>query len=168
MPSSPLSAAGSASATAAELPTIVQVVQALPDLEALLAAITLKTSGAACLFVGIVRGDTRRDQPHQTLQLDYDAYVPMAEAKLAQVAAEIRERWPAVEGIAMVHRVGPMAVGEPIVYVACAAAHRDTGMFQAAQYGIDRLKEIVPIWKKEVGPQGEVWVEGSYHPQAGD
>jgi molybdopterin synthase catalytic subunit len=118
--------------------------------------------------VGMVRGDTRRDQPHQTLQLEYDAYVPMAEAKLAQVAAEIRERWPAVEGIAIVHRVGTMAVGAPIVYVACAAAHRDTGMFAAAQYGIDRLKEIVPIWKKEIGPQGEVWVEGGYHPQADD
>ncbi len=178
MPSSPLSAVVKSPASAAvdaaastaspRLPTIVQVVQDLPDLEGLLASITLTTSGAACLFAGIVRADTRRDQPHQTLRLEYDAYVPMAEAKLAQVAAEIRERWPSVEGLAIVHRIGLMAVGAPIVYVACTAAHRDTGMFDAAKYGIDRLKEIVPIWKKEVGPQGEVWVEGSYHPQAGD
>jgi molybdopterin synthase catalytic subunit len=175
LPSSPLSAAANKAASAAEypapaaeLPTIVQVTEALPDLEALLAAITLKTSGGACLFAGLVRGETGRDQPHQTLHLDYEAYVPMAEAKLAQVAAEMRERWPAVEGIAICHRIGTMAVGVPIVYVACTAAHRDTGIFDAARYGIDRLKEIVPIWKKEVGPQGEVWVEGDYHPQAGE
>ena len=173
MLSSHLSAAVKDAASASEFvvseadrPTLVQVAQALPDLAALLAAITLKTTGAACLFAGLVRGETRRDQPHETLHLEYEAYVPMAEVKLAQVAAEIRERWPDVEGIAIVHRIGNMEVGAPIVYVACTSAHRDTGVFDAAKYGIDRLKEIVPIWKKEIGPQGEVWVEGDYHPQA--
>ena len=131
-------------------------------------SITLPTTGGACVFAGIVRGDTRRDQPHSTSRLEYEAYVPMAEAKLAQVAAEIRARWPEIEGLALVHRIGVMEAGEPIVYVACTAAHRDTGVFEAARYGIDRLKEIVPIWKKEVGPAGEVWVEGDYHPQAGE
>lgn len=161
MPSSPLSAA-------AEPPTIISVTSALPDLEGLLAALTRPTTGAACLFAGIVRGETRRDQPHATIQLEYEAYAPMAEAKLAQVAAEIRARWPDVEGIGLLHRVGTMEVGAPIVYVACTSAHRDTGVFDAAKYGIDRLKEIVPIWKKELGPQGELWVEGDYHPQAGE
>jgi len=54
------------------------------------------------------------------------------------------------------------------VIIACSASHRDTGVFEAARYGIDRLKEIVPIWKKEVGSQGEVWIEGEYVPQEGD
>ncbi len=168
MPSSPLSAAAVASAAKAGPPTIIQVVSALPDLEALLGSITLKTTGGACLFAGLVRGETRRDAPRETVRLEYEAYVPMAEAKLAQVADEIRARWPDVEGLALVHRVGTMQVGEPIVYVACTSSHRDRGLFDAAKYGIDRLKEIVPIWKKEIGPSGETWVEGDYHPQAGE
>ena len=163
MPSSHPSAGAEAAG-----PTIIRVVTALPDLEALLQSITLKTTGGACVFAGLVRGETHRDQPHETTRLEYEAYVPMAEAKLAQVAEEIRQRWPDIEGLALVHRVGVMEVGEPIVYVACTSAHRDRGLFDAAKYGIDRLKEIVPIWKKEVGPSGETWVEGDYHPQAGE
>jgi molybdopterin synthase catalytic subunit len=163
LPSSHLSAAAEASP-----PTIIQVASSLPDLEALLQSITVKTTGGACLFAGVVRGETRRGQSHDTSRLEYEAYVPMAEAKLSQVADEIRARWPDVEGLALIHRIGVMEVGEPIVYVACTSAHRDTGLFDAAKYGIDRLKEIVPIWKKEVGPGGEMWVEGDYHPQAGE
>jgi MoaE-MoaD fusion protein len=163
LPSSSLSAAAKAGP-----PTIVQVASALPDLEALLQSITLKTTGGACVFAGMVRGETHRDQPHETTRLEYEAYVPMAEAKLAQVADEIRARWPDIEGLALIHRVGVMEVGQPIVYVACTSAHRDTGLFDAAKYGIDRLKEIVPVWKKEIGPAGEMWVEGDYHPQAGE
>jgi molybdopterin synthase catalytic subunit len=56
----------------------------------------------------------------------------------------------------------------PTVLIACTAAHRDTGVFDAARYGIDRLKEIVPIWKREVSPSGEFWVEGDYIPGAGE
>lgn len=175
MHSSHLSAAAEHAASAAEFasppvesPTVVQVVQTLPDLEALIAGLTLKTTGAACVFAGLVRGETVRDDPHETTRLEYDAYVPMAEAKLAQVAAEMRERWPEIQGLAIVHRVGTMDVGLPIVYVACTSAHRDTGLFEATKYGIDRLKEIVPIWKKEIGTLGEVWVEGDYQPKAGE
>lgn len=158
----------SGGAAADVAPTLIKVVDTLPGVEALLATLTRPTTGAACLFAGLVRGETTRAQPHSTIELEYEAYVPMAEAKLAQVAAEIRERWPTVEGIAIYHRVGQLAVGDPIVYVACTAAHRDTGVFAAAQYGIDRLKEIVPIWKKEIGPGGATWVEGDYHPAAGE
>jgi len=168
LPSSLPSAAAESATLTLQAPTLVQVVDALPDLEDLMARITLNTSGAACVFAGLVRGETHRDNPHQTVRLEYEAYVPMAEAKLAQVAAEIRARWPEVQGLAIVHRVGVMEVGRPIVYVACTSAHRDTGLFEAAKYGIDRLKEIVPIWKKEIGSQGEVWVEGDYHPGAGE
>jgi molybdopterin synthase catalytic subunit len=73
-----------------------------------------------------------------------------------------------VEGIAIVQRIGRLNPGTPTVLVACTAAHRDTGVFEAARYGIDRLKEIVPVWKKEVGPQGQEWVEGGYHPTQED
>ncbi len=138
------------------------------DLDELVASITLPTSGAACLFTGIVRGITQRGDAHDTLYLEYEAYKPMAEAKMRQVAEEIRQRWPSVEGIAIVQRIGHLDPGTPTVLIACTAAHRDTGIFDAARYGIDRLKEIVPVWKKEVGPQGETWVEGDYIPDSGD
>jgi molybdopterin synthase catalytic subunit len=92
----------------------------------------------------------------------------MAEAKMRQVAEEIRQKWPAVEGIAIVQRIGHLVPGTPTVLIACTAAHRDTGVFEAARYGIDRLKQIVPIWKKEIGPDGEVWVEGAYMPDLDD
>jgi MoaE-MoaD fusion protein len=87
---------------------------------------------------------------------------------MGQVAREIRERWPTVEGIVIVQRIGRLEAKTPTVLIACAAAHRDTGVFEAARYGIDRLKEIVPIWKKEIGTHGEIWVEGDYHPRPGD
>ena len=92
----------------------------------------------------------------------------MAEAKMKQVAGEIRARWPSVEGIAIVQRVGRLYPRTPTVLIVCTAAHRDTGVFEAARYGIDRLKEIVPVWKKEVGPDGEEWIEGDFIPKAGE
>jgi molybdopterin synthase catalytic subunit len=73
-----------------------------------------------------------------------------------------------VEGIAILQRVGRLAPGTPSVVIACTAAHRNTGIFEAARYGIDRLKEIVPIWKKEIGPRGESWIEGDYFPKPGE
>ncbi|MGD8553468.1 MAG: molybdenum cofactor biosynthesis protein MoaE, partial [Anaerolineales bacterium] len=81
---------------------------------------------------------------------------------------EIRAQWAAVEGIAIVQRIGVLEPGTPTVLIACTAGHRDSGIFEAARYGIDRLKEIVPIWKKEVGPNGEAWVEGDYFPTEND
>lgn len=138
------------------------------DLNRLLERLVLPTSGAACVFTGVVRGRTRRGSPHDTEVLEYEAYVPMAEAKMHQVADEIRERWPTVEGIGIVQRIGRLVPGTPTVLIACTAAHRDTGVFEAARYGIDRLKEIVPIWKKEIGPDGEHWVEGKYVPENSD
>jgi molybdopterin synthase catalytic subunit len=92
----------------------------------------------------------------------------MAESKLAQVAQEIRDQWASVRGIAIVQRLGHLEPGTPTVMVACSAGHRDSGVFEAARYGIDRLKEIVPIWKKEVGPSGDFWVEGGYLPSEED
>ena len=152
----------------ASLPELFAVTDQALDLDGLLAQITLPASGAACVFTGLVRGLTSREDPHETVYLEYEAYQPMAEAKMKQVAAEIRQRWPEVQGIAIVQRLGRLYPMTPTVIIACTAAHRDTGVFEAARYGIDRLKEIVPVWKKEVGPQGEEWVEGEYTPGQDD
>jgi molybdopterin synthase catalytic subunit len=149
-------------------PTVFSITESELDLNNLLAQITLTSTGAAAIFTGIVRGETLRDKPHETAYLEYEAYVPMAEAKMKQVADEIRQKWPTVEGIAIVQRVGKLYPKTPTVLIACTAAHRDTGVFEAARYGIDRLKEIVPVWKKEVGPNGEEWVEGDYIPNPKD
>jgi molybdopterin synthase catalytic subunit len=149
-------------------PTIFSITEDEIDLNNLLAQITLPSTGAAAIFTGMVRGLTTRDEAHQTEYLEYEAYIPMAEAKMKQVADEIRERWSSVEGIAIVQRIGKLYPKTPTVLIACTASHRDTGVFEAARYGIDRLKEIVPIWKKEMGTDGEFWVEGEYIPKAGE
>jgi MoaE-MoaD fusion protein len=146
-------------------PTIYAITEEVIDLNDLLAQITLSSTGAAAIFTGMVRGESYKDGlPPHTEYLEYEAYIPMAEAKMKQVADEIREKWPIVEGIAIVQRIGRLYPKTPTVLIACTAAHRDTGVFDAARYGIDRLKQIVPIWKKEVGPKGEEWVEGEFLP----
>lgn len=151
-----------------EYPTLFSITDEEIDLNDLLARITLTSTGAAAIFTGMVRGETARGEAHVTEYLEYEAYVPMAEAKMKQVADEIRARWKDVQGIAIVQRIGKLYPKTPTVLIACTAAHRDTGVFEAARYGIDRLKEIVPIWKKEVSPNGEEWVEGDYIPKAGE
>jgi molybdopterin synthase catalytic subunit len=151
-----------------DCPTIISVTQGELDLDVLIAQVTLPTTGAAAVFTGMVRGVTSRGEAHETLYLEYEAYTPMAEAKMRQVADEIRSRWPLVEGIGIVQRVGRLVPKTPTVLIACTAAHRDSGVFEAARYGIDRLKEIVPVWKKEVSPEGEFWVEGEYLPKPGE
>jgi MoaE-MoaD fusion protein len=149
-------------------PTVVSITEDQIDLNDLIAQVTLDSTGAAAVFTGMVRGVTSRDNPHETVYLEYESYKPMAEAKMYQVAEEIRNRWPTVEGIAIIQRVGRLYPRTPTVLIACTAAHRDTGVFEAARYGIDRLKEIVPVWKKEVSPTGETWVEGDYFPKPGE
>ena len=151
-----------------EFPTIFFITEEEIDLNELLAKITLTSTGAAAIFAGMVRGETRRGESHDTEYLEYEAYVPMAEAKMKQVAEEIRLPWRVIEGIAIVQRIVKLYPKTPTVLIACTAAHRDTGVFEAARYGIDRLKEIVPIWKKEVSPDGEFWVEGEYFPKPGE
>ena len=148
-----------------DYPTIIALNETELDLNALLAKITLPTTGAAAIFTGLVREKTSSSNKHDTVYLDYEAYQPMAEAKMKQVADEIRKKWKTIEGVAIVQRVGRLYPGTPTTLVACTASHRNTGVFEAARYGIDRLKEIVPVWKKEVGSQGEEWVEGHYHPK---
>jgi molybdopterin synthase catalytic subunit len=149
-------------------PTIVSVTEDILDLDKLIAQVTLPSTGAAAVFTGMVRGVTLRGKSHQTKYLEYEAYQPMAEAKMHQIANEIRQKWPSVEGIAIVQRVGRLYPQTPTVLIVCTAEHRNTGVFEAARYGIDRLKEIVPVWKREVGPDGEFWIEGHHNPKPGE
>ncbi len=118
-------------------------------------------AGAVSLFLGVVRDNNLgRDVGY----LEYDAYPAMASKVMRQIAGEIRERWDVLD-IAMHHRVGRLEIGEASVAVAVASAHRGEGI-EACHYGIDRLKAIVPIWKKEVWSDGEEWIEGSLTPAA--
>ncbi|MCC7207382.1 MAG: molybdopterin converting factor subunit 1 [Anaerolineae bacterium] len=152
-------------------PEVCRVAHEPIRLDEITRAVTTPETGAVCIFSGAVRGETRgkdADQAVHTAWLEYEAYEPMALAKMRQVVAEIREKWPLVQGVAVVQRVGRLEVSEPTVLIACAAAHRDQGCFEAARYGIDRLKQIVPVWKKEIGPDGASWVEGDYHPAPDD
>ena len=151
-----------------ELPTICKLTRRPVRIDSLVEQVTLKTTGAVAVFTGVIRGKTTRSDFPDTAALTYEAYKPMALGKMKQIADEIRERWKAVEGIAIVQRLGTMKPGTVTVVIACSSPHRDEGVFDAARYGIDRLKEIVPVWKKEISPDGETWVEGEYIPQSGE
>jgi len=111
-------------------------------------------AGAIATFLGTVRDHSRG---RRVLYLEYDAYPEMAERTLRQIGEEIRERW-GLDRVAIVHRIGRLEIGEASVAIAVAAPHRAEA-FEACRYAVDRLKEIVPIWKKEVWEGGEYWVE---------
>ena len=113
--------------------------------------------GAVAVFLGTVRDLTGG---HVTAFLEYEAYAPMAEKKLAEIEAEVRRRWP-VGGVALVHRTGRLGVGEVSVAVAVSSPHRAEA-FEACRFAIDTLKETVPIWKRDTAPDGAShWVEGA-------
>jgi MoaE-MoaD fusion protein len=114
-------------------------------------------AGAIATFIGTVR-DHGRGQA--VTHLEYEAYVPAAELSLAQIGDEIRERW-GIGHVAITHRVGSLTVGEASVVISVASAHRDAA-FDACRYAIERIKEIVPIWKKEHYIDGATWL-GSEH-----
>ena len=109
--------------------------------------------GAVVTFVGVVRNNS---EGREVLYLDYEAYPEMAEEALRQIGDEIRARWKTIREVAIVHRVGRLEIGDTAVVIALSAAHRQE-TFDALRYAIDRLKEIVPIWKKEVWKGGEEW-----------
>lgn len=113
-------------------------------------------AGAIVLFAGVAR---RFTDGQVTERLEYDAYPEMAVSEMEKIAAEVKARWPGSE-IAMVHRVGTVDIGEASVLIAVSTPHRAEA-FQAAKFAIDRLKETVPIWKKEVWTTGEMWVGDS-------
>lgn len=148
--------------------TICELTDAVLDPNRIVQRLSNPSVGAVVMFTGIVRATSARDAGKETIALDYQAYAHMANEKLAQIADEIRSRWPEVYGIALIQRIGYQAVGEISVVVACSSAHRDDGVFDAARYGIDRLKEIVPVWKKDIYADGSEWIEGTYVPQGGE
>jgi MoaE-MoaD fusion protein len=114
-------------------------------------------AGAIATFIGTVR-DHGRGQA--VTHLEYEAYAPAAELTMAQIGDEIRERW-GIDHVAIAHRVGTLAVGEASVVISVASPHRDAA-FEACRYAIERIKEIVPIWKKEHYADGAAWL-GSEH-----
>jgi len=111
--------------------------------------------GAVVVFEGIVR-----DQAHGrgTLYLEYEAYEPLAVRRMEEIGREAKRKF-AIDRIGMIHRLGRLEIGETSVAIIVAAAHRSAA-FEACRYAIDRLKEIVPIWKKEYLQDGAVWAEG--------
>ncbi|GAC1319537.1 MAG: hypothetical protein NVSMB2_14930 [Chloroflexota bacterium] len=120
------------------------------DLEA---DVRTEADGAVILFRGVARRFSRgRDVVH----LEYEAYPEMAEKVMAQIGDEMKARWP-ITNVAIVHRTGVLDIGQASVAIAVSAPHRGEA-FAATQYAIDRLKEIVPIWKKEVWSDGSQWI----------
>ena len=111
-------------------------------------------AGGIVIFSGVVRNE-KDGRPVK--YLEYEAHAPMAEAKLREIGAEVRRRWPSVKAVAILHRVGRLEIGESSVLIAVSAAHRREA-FEACHYAIDTLKQTVPVWKKEHFEDGEVWV----------
>ena len=111
-------------------------------------------AGGVVIFSGIVRNETGG---RAVKFLEYEAHASMAEAKMREIGAAVRARWPATRAIAMLHRIGRLEIGESSVLIAVSAAHRGEA-FEACRYAIDTLKATVPVWKKEHFEDGEVWV----------
>lgn len=132
------------------------------DIEPIICKAIRPDTGAVVTFVGNVRNVSRG---REVLYLEYEAYEPMALNMLRQIVSEIHMRWPRVAEVAIVQRIGRLEVGDIAVVIAVSSGHRDDGCFEACRYAIERLKQIVPIWKKEVGPNGAMWIEGDYLPE---
>jgi molybdopterin synthase catalytic subunit len=120
-------------------------------------------SGAVVIFDGVARNNTKG---RRTLYLEYEGYTEMALRTLAQIGLEVHERWP-VNRVGIIHRLGRIEISESSVVICVTSAHRRIA-FEACQYAIDRLKKIVPIWKKEYFEDGAVWVEGEAMPGVED
>lgn len=110
-------------------------------------------AGAISTFIGIAREFTKGKR---TLFLEYDAYIPMAEKQLAKIGEEIVSKWPGAT-VAIAHRIGRLEISDTAVAIAVSTPHRDAA-FNASRYAIERMKEIVPIWKKEHWEDGTKWI----------
>lgn len=123
------------------------------SLEGVVSTVSKRTCGAVATFVGVVREFSRG---RQVSYLEYEAYPEMAIAKMHEIEAEIRNKWE-IGQLAIHHRVGRLEIGEASVVIAVSAPHRQQAL-EACTYAIERLKQIVPIWKKEVSPDGSYWI----------
>lgn len=109
--------------------------------------------GAMVTFIGTVRDNS---EGKKVLRLEYECYEPMAIKKLEEITDDIRKRWN-TEDVSIIHRVGRLEIGEPVIVIAVGSSHRAEA-FEACRYAIDRIKEVVPIWKKEYYENGSTWV----------
>ncbi|HEX5479036.1 MAG TPA: molybdenum cofactor biosynthesis protein MoaE [Dehalococcoidia bacterium] len=125
------------------------------DPQPLVDAVRKDESGAVALFYGVVRN---HNMGRSVQYLEYDAYESMALKKLREVADEVCAKFP-VNGIAALHRIGRLQIGETSLLVAVSSPHRKEA-FEACHYAVDRIKETVPVWKKEVWEDGSEWIEG--------
>ena len=130
------------------------IVEETIDVAALISAAQRPDCGAISVFVGTTRVDASDGATVE--HLEYEAYRPMADTKLEEIGGEIRERWDARE-VSIVHRIGRVDPGEASVAIVVASPRRGPA-FEASRYAIERIKEIVPIWKREVWSDGYVWV----------
>jgi molybdopterin synthase catalytic subunit len=130
------------------------IVEGPIDVGALISAAQRPDCGAISTFVGNTRVD--ESEGASVEHLDYEAYRPMADRKLEEIGAEIEERWD-VREVCIVHRIGRVDPGEASVAIVVAAPRRGPA-FEASRYAIERIKEVVPIWKREVWSDGYVWV----------
>jgi molybdopterin synthase catalytic subunit len=138
------------------MPTATTVTSAPLALDAVVRAVDGPGAGAVATFLGLVRD---HNQGRKVLYLDYEAYAPLAEKALALIVAEAQARWTGAR-MAIHHRTGTLAIGEASVVIAVATPHR-ADAFAACRYAIERIKQIVPIWKHEHFEGGEVWIEGA-------
>jgi len=130
-------------------------VEAKPlEMAELVRAVEHPSAGGLVTFAGVVRD---HHDGKRVTAIAYEAYSTMAEAKMRQIAENVERRWPDCR-IAMAHRTGKLEIGEASVLIAVSAPHRAEA-FDACEYAIDTLKQIVPIWKKEAYEDGEVWLE---------
>jgi molybdopterin synthase catalytic subunit len=138
---------------------LIQLVRAPIDQQALIRHVRADEDGAVVTFDGCVRNHSHG---RRTLYLEYEAYEAMALAKIHEIAAEIREKFP-IHRAAIVHRLGRLEIGETSVFIAVSSPHRPAA-FEACRFAIDALKRTVPIWKKEYFEDGAVWADGEIPP----
>jgi len=138
----------------------VQIVRERIDTEAVVGRLKRPADGAAVIFDGVVRDNTRG---RRTVYLDYEAYEAMALKQMESLAMEARARF-GVRAASIVHRLGRLEIGETSVLIVVAAAHRGAA-FEACRWIIDTLKKTVPIWKKEYFEDGAVWADGEAFPE---
>ena len=131
---------------------MVRLTESMIDVESARAAVSRDEAGAILVFEGVTRN---HHDGRSVVRLEYEAYAGMAEAQMSAICADIADRWPGAR-VAMIHRIGIVAVGEASVVIAVSAPHRDEA-YAASRHAIDTLKASVPIWKKEVYADGSVW-----------
>jgi molybdopterin synthase catalytic subunit len=147
--------------TAPHLDDIFQLVREFIDMSALIGHVRAPEDGAIVTFDGFVRNQSHN---RPTLYLDYEAYEPMALAKMCEIGAQLHEKYR-IHRVAIVHRLGRLEIGETSVFIAVSAPHR-AAAFDACRFAIDTLKRTVPIWKKEYFEDGAVWADGELPPAA--